>query len=103
MTLKVLLEFLREGLDKSLVEKYDDWINARKLESTTAFYWLTAIEMIVIIFMFVRNGRDPNLLNYVEIHRSMMPRFFALDHINYSQFQRYTLSVIKKVGTKKSR
>ena len=84
VTLKVLLEFSREGFNKCSVEKHDDWINARKLESTTALYWFTAIEMIAIIFMFVRSVRDPNFLNYVDILRSMMPWFFALDHTNYS-------------------
>ena len=34
VTLKVLLEFSREGFNKSSVEKHDDWINARKLESS---------------------------------------------------------------------
>ena len=38
VTLKVLLEFSREGFNKSSVEKHDDWINARRLESTTALY-----------------------------------------------------------------
>ena len=73
MTLKVLLEFSRDGFGKSFVEKHDDRINARKLEFTTAFDWFTAIEMIAIIFMFVRSVGDPNFLNYVDMLRSMMP------------------------------
>ena len=94
VTLKVLLEFSREGFNKSSVEKHDDWINARKLESTTALYWFTAIEMIAIIFMFVRSVRDPNFLNYVDILRSMMPWFFALDHTNYSRWMTVYISDI---------
>ena len=42
--------------------------------------------MIAIIVMFVRSVRDPNFLNYVDIFRSMMPWFFALDHTNYSRW-----------------
>ena len=58
----------------------------RKLESTTALYWFTAIEMIAIIFMFVCSVKDPNFLNYVDILRSMMPWFLTLDHTNYSRW-----------------
>ena len=81
ITLKVLLQLSKEAFNNSSSCEYNEWVNERKAASTSAYYWFTAVEMIVTLFMFVRSIRKSNFINYVNILKVMMLCFVALDHV----------------------
>ena len=86
VTLKVLVDFTVEAFNSSSCNDFEKWKEMRKKESSTAFYWFTTMEMIIVLSMFVRSIINCNFELYMHSLRAMLPWFFALDHTHYSRW-----------------
>ena len=73
ISLKVLLQLSKEAFDNCSSCEHNEWVNERKAASTSAYYWFTAVEMIVTLSIFVRSIRESNFINYANILKVMMP------------------------------
>ena len=95
LTLHVLLKLAQETFKTSGIESFESWKKQRIQKSPTAKYWFTAIDLILILFMFVRSIRESNFKLYVKVIELMLPWYFALDHTNYSRWLTIALDDLK--------
>ena len=93
----MLLKLAQEAFKTSGIESFESWKKQRIQESPTANYWFTAIDLILILFMFVKSIRESNFKLYVKVIELMLPWYFALDHTNYSRWLTIALDDLKSL------
>ncbi|XP_057312285.1 uncharacterized protein LOC130653791 [Hydractinia symbiolongicarpus] len=71
-----------EGLFE-LMEEYERDI---KQAGKTALYWLSFMEMMDVLFGFIRGLKIGNWELHLDATRQMLPWFFAYDRPNYSRY-----------------
>ena len=87
VTLSVLLTLAKESFDQqTLFTSYKDWKENLSKTSVNAYYWFTVIDLEVMLFMFVKSLRDPNLDLFVRSLKEILTWTFALDHIHYARW-----------------
>lgn len=69
-----------------LLQKYNAFIKARRVEDPTFEFWSLFIEIASLLLNFVRTTRESNWDLNVAIVRLMMPWFFAYDRTNYASY-----------------
>ena len=62
---------------------YKDWRQNHQSNSVTAKYWFSAMELEILLFMFIRSLRDSNFDLFIRCFEEMLPWMAALDHSNY--------------------
>ena len=63
-----------------------EWVNEQKQKYPTFHYWMTVLNMQLLLMIFVRCQREGNFLLYLETLIQMVPWFFAMDHQNYARW-----------------
>ena len=54
--------------------------------SVNALYWFTVIDLVVLLFMFVRSLRDANFTLFISRLSSICTWMFASDHVHYARW-----------------
>ena len=54
-------------------------------KSPAFLYWDMALQIEVLVLIFIRAHRERNFLLYCETLEALMFIFFAVDHYNYSR------------------
>uniref|UniRef100_A0A1X7T7W9 Tesmin/TSO1-like CXC domain-containing protein n=1 Tax=Amphimedon queenslandica TaxID=400682 RepID=A0A1X7T7W9_AMPQE len=67
-------------------EPFEKWCEARRHESPQFQFWYTALQLEILILMFVKSLRTANFSLYTECLMHLAPWFFILDHINYARW-----------------
>ena len=62
-----------------------DWMKKCKSTSSTFSYWLTLIEMISVLLMFIKSVRISDFEMFIQSLELIVPWMFALDHTNYAR------------------
>ena len=62
------------------------WLEEKSLSSSMAHYWSFVINLQIELFVFVRSVREDNFHLYVQLLRSLLKCFFALDRTNYARW-----------------
>ena len=75
-----------ELLDRTeYVEKAEEFHTMLKQNSNNAF-WLQYLEMVEILFSFVRANRDGDWLLHLDSFAAMLPWLTIYDHVNYARW-----------------
>ncbi|XP_014670830.1 PREDICTED: uncharacterized protein LOC106811642 [Priapulus caudatus] len=83
--LNAVAEF-NELLDRTeYVEKTDEFNTMLKQNPNNAF-WLKYLEMVEILFAFVRANRDGDWLLHLDSFAAMLPWLTIYDHVNYARW-----------------
>ena len=64
----------------------NEWCAQEMLHFPTFYYWMTVLDMQLLLLIFIASLRDGNFPLYVQSLIKMMPWFFALNHHNYSRW-----------------
>jgi len=65
---------------------FENWLEESAKESPTFKYWLTILNLQILLLSFVRSVRLGNFIDFKESMKQMMPWFFLFDHQNYSRW-----------------
>lgn len=57
-----------------------------KKSSPTFMFWSKVIYYQTLVLLFVRAHRERNFQLYIDSLDSLIPLFFALDHVNYARW-----------------
>ena len=63
-----------------------EWCSRQKTEYPTFYYWMTVLDLQLLLLVFITSLRDGDFNLYVQSLIKMMPWFFALNHHNYSRW-----------------
>lgn len=64
----------------------DEWIEERSKESPTFYYWLTVLNLEILLLEFMRAVRQGQFDMFKESLKRMAPWFFLFDHPNYGRW-----------------
>ena len=81
-------------------ETFYHWIEDRHESSAQFHYWITVIEMEVLLLKLVRSLRESNFQMFVNALDEITPWMFALDHTHYARWLPIFIQDLKMLETK---
>ena len=72
-----------------LNEEFEGTLRDVSISGPTAVFWLSLLEMLNILFAFLRSIKKGNWELQLEATHDMLPWFFAYDRPNYSRYLTY--------------
>lgn len=69
-----------------LLEKYNNFIQAKSLDNPTFAFWSSYLEMMTNLLLFVSATRESDWKKHLSAVRIMLPWYFAYDHVNYARY-----------------
>ena len=80
-----LYQLLSDAYSESSATDFETFSNEKS--SVLQFrFWLTTLELELLLLTFVRSLREGNFHLYIEALHKMAPWFFSLDRVNYSRW-----------------
>ena len=70
----------------SQLEEFEKWCDRRKQESPHFKFWYTALQLELVVLVFIKSLRTVDFPLYIECLILLVPWFFCLDHINYARW-----------------
>jgi len=67
-------------------ESFEIWSDRRRQESPQFQYWYTALQLELLVLIYVKSLRIANFSLYIECLMKLAPWFFSLDHTNYARW-----------------
>ena len=85
------MEYLfRDGFDDYDIRKeltdYHESLKDKAVSGATCAFWATFLEMVEILFAFLRAIKIGSWSLHMDATKKMLPWFFAYDRPNYSRF-----------------
>ena len=65
---------------------FHDWCKAQADQYPQFKYWLTVVELEILVFGFVKSPRVRDFPLYVQSLNKLAPWMFALNHYNYARW-----------------
>jgi len=65
---------------------FEDWCSEEAKQHPLFKYWLISLQLLKLLFTFVRSIRQRNFGLYLTSLKKMLPWFFVMDHPNYSRW-----------------
>lgn len=101
VTACALYQLLRDAyLANSSDGSMEAWIVGKAALSPTFLFWLTVLNLQVILLSFVRSLREGNYILFKTSLKKMIPWFFLFDHTNYSRWLPVHMKDLEELPTK---
>ena len=68
------------------VLQFENWIRQASMQSPQFKFWYTVLNLQLLVFIFIKAIRLGRFQLYVDAIASIVPWFFALDHVNYARW-----------------
>ena len=95
---------LRQGYQESDCDSsFDDFCDEQVKRHPQFRYWLSIMQLEVILLSFVRSLQQGNFELYLESLKKLAPWMFVLDHINYARWLPFYLRDMLLFETQTSR
>lgn len=65
---------------------FNTYVNKKSATNKTMGIWMVYMQMVQTLLLFIRATRDNNWELHLSAVRSMLPWFFAADHVNYARY-----------------
>ena len=78
--------YVTENIEDDQQLTMDEWCEKRKAETPQFHYWLTCLDIEMLVFNFVRSLRSGNFQMYINSISKLTPWFFSLNHTNYARW-----------------
>ena len=83
----------------TIFEEFEKHLRDIVQSGPTAIFWLSFLDMMDILFAFLRSTKVGNWNLHLEATNAMLPWMFAYDHQNYSRFITYYWSQMTRLPT----
>ena len=67
-------------------EELGKWCDRRKQESPHFKFWYTALQLELLVFIYIKSLQTANFPLYIECLIQLAPWFFSLDHTHYARW-----------------
>lgn len=65
---------------------FESWVNEQTIKIPMFRFWLTLLNLEILLLSFVRSLRERNYSLFRECLKQMLPWFFIIDHHNYARW-----------------
>ena len=72
-----------------LYEEFEETLRSVNISGATTVLWFSFMEMMNVLFAFLRSVKIGNWELHLQATRDMLPWFFGYDHQNYSRYLTY--------------
>lgn len=80
------MDYVHSPQLETLSKGIEEFAEQKSAKRGTFSFWLTYIEMVEILLLFIRATRENNWDLHLSTVRSMLPWFFVADRVNYARY-----------------